>query len=349
MVVHQPATILIQNAAASLHIDLFGGAIIAFRLAGNSTNPLSFAFTKEQMPINNGNGAPYQGHFSCIGRWGEPSAGEIKAGLPNHGEPANIEWVAEQKSEILLSMQTTAKKEGLHVDRTIIMDKHEAVYKVSETITNINPLGRLFNIVQHPSLAAPFLDGNTIVDCNASIGFDQAQYKEIDSNIFHWPVAKDNKNEDINLRNPSGFYNAVFSFVIQQVAEFGWITAYSPAHNLLIGYVWKRADYPWIHIWRHYDSNNAIQYLGIEFGTAGIHKPFDEILKTAANLFGEKTVDYIDAGESVLKKYFAFIYSPDSFPGGVRNIEIKDKSIVITPMNGSVITMQLSKDISDGL
>ena len=62
------------------------------------------------MPANNKAGAPYQGHFACIGRWGEPSAGEIKAGLPNHGEAANILWQQEQMGKGNLSTQAVCKK-----------------------------------------------------------------------------------------------------------------------------------------------------------------------------------------------------------------------------------------------
>ncbi len=83
------AVIQLQNNIASITIDPFGGAITSFCFKEQPVNPLSFAFTHEQMPANIKDGAPYQGHFACIGRWGLPSAGEINAGLPNHGEPAN--------------------------------------------------------------------------------------------------------------------------------------------------------------------------------------------------------------------------------------------------------------------
>src|SRR5215471_14870033 len=153
----------LENNYCLLVVDDFGGAITDFHLKEDTQiNPLSFAFTKEQMPENNKNGASYQGHFLCLGRWGLPSEGEIKAGIPNHGEPANIYWETIVKNNNELHMQTTAKLEGLHIERSIQLDKSNAVFRVEEIITNINPLGRLFNIVQHPTLAAPFLNASTI-------------------------------------------------------------------------------------------------------------------------------------------------------------------------------------------
>src|SRR6478736_3595198 len=115
--------ISLENDACHVTIESFGGAITGFQLKDAAEiNPLSFAFTQEQMPENNRKGAPYRGHFLCAGRWGLPSEGEIKSGLPNHGEAANIEWQT-AKDNHGISMQTTAGKEGLHIERTIELDK----------------------------------------------------------------------------------------------------------------------------------------------------------------------------------------------------------------------------------
>jgi hypothetical protein len=124
------------------------------------------------MGENNKSGAPYKGHFVCLGKWGEPSAGEKKAGLPNHGQFANIRWIIQERQEQnILKMNATSDLEGLHVETVIVFDKENAVFMIREVIQNINPLGRLYNIVQHPALAAPFLDETTIIDCNGIFGF----------------------------------------------------------------------------------------------------------------------------------------------------------------------------------
>jgi len=296
------------------------------------------------MPDNNKAGAPYRGHFLCLGRWGLPSEGEMRAGVPNHGEIANILWKQEEISGLLLKMETTGTKEGLHVERIIRLDAIEPVIKVTETIININPLGRLYNMVQHPTLAAPFLDESTVINCNGTNGFDQSNYKKASANNFLWPYMKDENGISIDLRNPKTKYNSVFSFVVDTSFETGWITAYSPAYNLLFGYAWKRSDYPWIHLWQHWEGD-MITYRGIEFGTAGIHQPFPEILNTAVHLLGEKTFEYIDAGESVSKNYFSFIYKPENKFTGVDDIKIEDDRIRITINNNEIISLHTRLDI----
>src|SRR4029078_5209460 len=113
------------------------------------------------------------------------------------------------------------------------MDEQSPVYSVRELVTNINPLARLFNIVQHPTLAAPFLNEATVVDCNGTKGFDQAFYKNISTNQIEWPAARGPLNNSLDLRNPVTACNAVFSYVVNPTDDYGWITAFSPAHQLL--------------------------------------------------------------------------------------------------------------------
>ena len=326
----QPKSTLItlQNDKCSLSIDLFGGAIIDFRLNQNIINPLSFSFSKQQMPLNNQSGANYQGHCLCLGRWGLPSSGEIKAGIPNHGQFANILWTAKNQQEDLVQMDTVAALEGLAIERKILLDKNNPVWAVKEVVKNINSIGRLYSMVQHPTLGAPFLDGSVIIDCNASKGFDQALYKDVENNTFHWPIIKDSHLSDFHFNHSTTFDNAVYSFIVDPESEYGWISAYSPNHQLLFGYIWKRKHYSWIHLWQHWDGNQ-IKYRGLEFGNTGIHQPFKEILATATNLFGEDTFDYIDAGETVSRNYFSFLCPVETDFVGVENIQIINDTIQI--------------------
>jgi hypothetical protein len=336
----------IQNETCSLTLDLNGGAITDFHLTPNKVNPLSFAFTKDQMPENNKAGAPYQGHFLCLGRWGEPSAGEIKAGLPNHGQIANIPWnQVETNHDTILEMQTSGKLEGLSVERKIVLDQHEAIFIVKENVMNVNPLGRLFSMVQHPTLAAPFLDNQIIVNTNASIGFDQQDYQDIANHTIQWhndSIAWDNSTRRNHFIDRT---DIVRSFQVDANSSYGWITAYSPSSNILIGYIWPRADYPWVHIWENVKDGNLI-YMGLEFGDTAIHQPFNEILKTAVNLFGESTVGFIDAGETIEKKYISFIAEPELEFNGITDVVIENEKInLLCPDKKTTISLSIDSTL----
>ena len=322
-------SVFIENEIAELSLDLNGGAIIDFHLKATGINPLSFAYPPDQMPENNKNGAPYQGHFLCLGRWGEPSTGEKNAGLPDHGQFANMLWEvnALSKNEFIV-MEANSLLEGLKINRQVYLDKLNPLYLVKEKVVNINPLGRLFSMVQHPSLATPFLDNKIMVNCNATVGFDQFYYKEIKSNTIQWINQNDSLNNSNNIYSTSNREDIVRSYIVYDESTYGWITAYSPSTNTLIGYLWPRKDYPWIHIWEHVKEGNLI-YMGLEFGDTAIHQPFDEILNTTTTLFGEKTFGYIDSGESIEKKYISFILEPEQGFNGITNLIVKNGQIKI--------------------
>lgn len=303
--------IRLSNATAAVATNLFGGAITDFHLRSDTINPLSFEFSGDQMPPNNKNGAPYRGHFLCLGRWGHPSAEEIKAGIPSHGQIANMMWQAYPLTDRhTVQIRADSPLEGLLVERTIRMDDNAAVFGVDESVVNTQPLGRLYNMVQHPTLASPFLHNATSVNCNASLGFDQFRYSQRETDVLTWPTGRNNNDEPMDLKAPDQSYDSVFSFVVDRAARHGWVTAFSPKHQLLLGYIWKRSDYPWIHLWQHWQGQN-IQYRGIEFGTAGIHQPFKNILETGVKLLGEKTVEYIEPAETVNRRYLCFLQKTD--------------------------------------
>ncbi|WP_336516702.1 hypothetical protein [Pollutibacter soli] len=302
--------IILHNPATRLQIALDGGAITDFHLTSDNINPLTFRFSKDQMPVRNKNGAAYQGHFLCLGRWGEPSPGEKAAGLPDHGQFANQEWQSDDSTSLYVHMSAGSKLEGLSVDRKITLDPEQSIYVCTETVHNPTPLGKVYNMVQHPTIAAPFLNEQTRVYCNAERGFHFLHHKEIEQFSSTWPMARMDILSETDMRSSLPSVTSVHSYVVDESDEWGWILAWSPVSKLLLGYIWKRSEYPWINLWRDYHEG-AIRYRGLEFGTSGVHQPFSEIMTTGCfEVFGQKTFDYIDAGEFKTRKYWSFLVRP---------------------------------------
>lgn len=316
--------ILIHNDTVNLSLDLNGGAITDFHLNSSGINPLSFCFSQDQMPDNNKNGAPFQGHFLCLGRWGEPSSGEKNAGVPFHGQFAAIPWeINTLRKNELIGMQAQSLLEGLTINRRIYLDQSNPLYLVKEKVANLNPLGRLFSMVQHPSLATPFLDNNIMVNCNATFGFDQIHYKEIQTHLLKWATLYNPLTNSNPVYTTDAREDIVRSYIVAEQSTYGWITAYSPSTNTLLGYLWPRKDYPWIHIWEHVEDGNLI-YMGLEFGDTAIHQPFHKILATTTTLFGENTFGRIDSGELIEKQFVSFITEPPQNFSGINNIVINN-------------------------
>jgi hypothetical protein len=168
-------------------------------------------------------------------------------------------------------------------------------------------------MVQHATIGPPFLDETTEVDSNARQGFMQSSPLPNPEQLeIRWPEAI-RQGQPVDLRRLTTDPNPnVVSFVIED--ELGWVTATNTAKELLLGYVWRTADYPWLNLWRHVQGGKPLAR-GLEFGTTGLHQPF-KILAGKPRIFGRPTFHYLDAGESATRSYAAFLVKvPRDFQG----------------------------------
>ncbi|MBI3865463.1 MAG: hypothetical protein HY290_26610 [Planctomycetia bacterium] len=304
-----------------------GGAIVRFRFRDDETNPLNWEVAPdlERRPEK----APVlRGHFLCLDRWGAPSAAEQAHGMPFHGEAPLVVWSVEKSPKssagtISAEMSCVLPMAGMRVARRIALDEAGSVALVTERVTNTNKLGRLYNMVQHPSIAPPFLNEGTLVDTNAQEGFVQDEPVPASrSNAGRWPTLKIQGGE-VDLRRfrsdqtdaqTDAAQHDVSSFVFADQESFGWVAATSPSHKLLLGYVWKTSDYPWLNIWR-YRLKGKLAARGLEFGTTGYHQPFP-VLVRQGRILDRPTYEYLDADEAVSKSYLSFLARvPADFEG----------------------------------
>jgi len=327
----EDVVILLENEQTSLAINLFGGAFIDFHLKDNPINPLSWELGLTQMPKNNQKGAPFRGHFLCLGRWGSPTEGEIEAGIPHNGEQSNTFWTLdEKKTPLHIKLYNDAPLDGLTVSREVTLSSEASVFKVVETFQNINSIGRINNVVQHPTLGPPFLSKNTRIFSNAHKGFLQKfSFPEPEKYSFEWPmvnVPSENISMDFS-RSDHGF-NGVTTHTFNDQDTTGWIVAYSPENNLMFGYVWHLSEYPWLNVW-HHEENGKMKAKGLEFGTTGIGRSYGDLLNTDTHFFGQPSYEYIDAGEKVKKHYYCFLMPTNSSVVDVQNILLTQNELQI--------------------
>ena len=306
--------VVLEGKTARVAVDLGGGSIVQFQITGQPLNPLTWT-SGEPEP------AHPMGHFLCLDRWGPPSEAEGKNGMPFHGEAAHVTWrvvraPALSGGEIQAGLAATLPMAGFEVTRRMRLSDGVALLRVSESVRNTNKLGRVYNMVQHPSIAPPFLDDTTLVDANAGKGFMQSSpLPNPEQPAILWPLAlKDGR--PVNLRNlTNDAVPEVASFVID--GEYGWVTASTASKGLLIGYIWKTSDYPWLNIWRNV-VNGKPAARGLEFGTTGLHQPVG-ILVAKGKIFDRPIYAYIDAGQTVTHSYAAFLFKiPADYRGVAR-------------------------------
>jgi hypothetical protein len=172
-------------------------------------------------------------------------------------------------------------------------------------------------MVQHPTIAPPFLDHRTLVDSNAKRGFMQSSPLPNPENPeVEWPHAS-HKGAPVDLRRlGSDPLPNVVSYIIDD--EYGWTTASSVSRGLLIGYLWRAAEYPWFNAWRH-TENGRPAARGLEFGTTGLHQPFP-VLVRKGHIFGRAIYGYLDAGETQKRSYAGFLFKIPADYKGVAKI-----------------------------
>ncbi len=256
--------------------------------------------------------------------------------MPFHGEAATVEWEtlsppARQEGAVVAEMRCRLPIGGMELKRRLELSETSALCRVREDITNLNPLGRVYNIVQHPSIGPEFLDESVLVDTNAWKGFAQGGKTPVpEEPVLYWPKVIHN-GALADLRTLRDDHNpGVVSFVFADSLEHGWVTAVNPNKGLLIGYLWKLSEYPWLNIWRNV-QNGRPAARGLEFGVTGLHQPFPTLVAKGA-IFGRPLFEYIDSGQTITKSYIMFLAKTPSGFEGVRDVHLRGDDIVITPI-----------------
>lgn len=325
----QSTPLTIGNDQLEVTIDAYGGAFERVALKEQPVNPFTWALTAEQMPDNNKAGAAFKGHFLCLGRWGQPSRGEMKAGLPHNGEPANSMWAIEEQDEKHLRMTAGAPLDGMAVDRTVDVHPDAPVFSVTERFTNTFSLSRPTNVVQQITVGPPFLSPALTVNTNASHGFNQKfAMPNPEKLAYEWPMGvADTTGRKIDMSKSDENENYVTTHLFPDSATYGWVTALQPEEGLLLGYIWKLEAYPWINIWNHY-SDGKPAAKGLEFGTTGIGAPYEALIMKDTRFKGQQSFEYIDAGET-LEKSFAGFLIPAKGVQSVKKLDVSDSGVII--------------------
>ncbi len=318
------------NSKIELMVNLNGGSYFDFHLKDLPVNPISWRGSKPGELM-------FMGHFVCFDRWGPPSVAEKANGFRHHGEVNTQSWKLLAAPQIkdgtsTCSMMCQLPMAGLQLTRKIEISVDEPVFYVTEEIKNLNKNGRMFNIVQHVSIAPPFLNKSTLFDNNSLQGFEDRGDGSLnqDETILKWPQA-DHNGEKVNLRQFEEDWPNVSSFVYSQNDKYGWVTACNPGKKLMLGYIWKTEDYPWINFWRSMENGVPMAF-GMEFGTTGLHEPFPVVAKKG-KIFDHNIYAFIDANEVISKSFTAFLAKIPEDYKGVEKIDITDSSFIIKEKN----------------
>jgi len=273
-----------------------------------SVEPSEFSFSKNP-EFGTGSDAKLlagiMGHNLCLDLFGGPSPAETAAGITAHGEGSlNKYQIIETPSGLSMSLHMPLAQ--LKFTRTL--ELHGNGVRICETVENLTAADRPIAWTQHVTLAPPFLDPAT-TQFRASM--KQSMVTEADpgeslyltaGQTFEWPIAprSDGGTADLRTMNPNAPASSYTAHVADATHEDVFFLAYSPVHQLAFGYVWKRADFPWMGIWEENCSrrwspwNSRTITRGMEFGVSPFPESRVDMIERG-KLLGERTFRWLPA------------------------------------------------------
>ncbi|MGH9673434.1 MAG: hypothetical protein ACRD44_09660, partial [Bryobacteraceae bacterium] len=271
------------------------------------------------------------GHFVCVDGFGPVSAEEQAAGLRGHGEAhrQKFETVATGRSgsKSYLTVRATLPMVQEVFTRTIELVDGEHVVAVTSELESLLAFDRPVNWAEHATIGAPFLaPGVTVVDLNA--GACQTRfhsqrrggvpYRLPASQAFTWPVAPLAQGGVIDLRPAPGDPMLDHTTcAMDPNNRFSWVTALHLEKRLLIGWVWRREEFPWTQNWLNYPADGARWARGLEFSTQPFDVPRRQAVSTGT-LFDTPTYRWLPAKSKIGAKFLMFY---TRVPEGFRKVD----------------------------
>jgi hypothetical protein len=305
--------LMIANDKLTLGVRVEGGAMV--RLVLND----------DQAGVNAMHAA--LGHFVCVDGFGPVSAEERAAGLPGHGEAHRVRWerVSSEKTNgtITVSFSATLPLVQETFRRTIrIVDGENIVYVDSE-LESLLGFDRPINWGEHATIGSPFLEpGKTVVEMSATRGMTRSHRSQSEApphrlasfRPFTWPMAPALSGALIDVRptpteTPIGDHT---TSLMDPARRLVFVTAFNTSRHLLLGYVFRREEYPWTQLWESYPDRDRIAR-GLEFATQPFDLPRREVIQTNA-MFDVPTYRWLPAKSTIASAFLTFYArTPDQF------------------------------------
>ena len=163
---------------------------------------------------------------------------------------------------------------------------------------------------------------------------EQTQHRLASGEDFTWPMAPGLKGEPIDLRqtpeNPHYLDHA--ATLLDPARTWEWVTAINPKKRLILGYLFKREEYPWLQYWGNYPPTGKMAR-GMEFGTQPFDVPRREAIATGA-MFDTPVYRWLPAKAKITTRFLLFYARmPDGFDK-VDDVRIENGQIVIEDRAG---------------
>ena len=190
---------------------------------------------------------------------------------------------------------------------------------------------------EHATIGSPFLAPSvTVVDMpahraktRAHEGKNALPYRLASFQDFQWPNAPGVDGKKIDVRAAPAKTESLdhTTCLLDPSRTLVYVTAINTSKRLLLGYVFRRTDYPWLQSWEHYPPDGRMAR-GLEFST----QPFDVPRRDAigaGSMFDAPAYRWLPA-KSKIESRFVMFYArvPEGFQK-VDDVKFEGGQIVI--------------------
>ncbi len=270
------------------------------------------------------------GHSICLDTYGKPSSEEFAAGMPVHGEGPVVPYAVES-DRTTISTRAILPMAQLRFERQIRLGRNGMVVLFVESVENLSCSDRPIAWMQHVTLGPPFLERGTtqfrtpatwskVIDEDFTGGRGA---QEVGA-VFSGMLCPKKGGGVIDLRvYPGAEVSGGFTTHLMDTRhDRAYFLAWSPTTKILFGYLWNRADFPWLCRWEenHLRSdapwNGQTLACGMEFGISPLLESRREMVMRGS-LFGIPAFRWVPAKSRLNTEYLAFITVAESIPESV--------------------------------
>lgn len=257
------------------------------------------------------------GHNLCLDTFGPPSMEEAAAGLTTHGESSVVRYEIERGPD-LLKMTAQFPLASLSFQRTLSLDGENVIF--NESVYNLSATDRPIAWTQHVTLGPPFLNSETqfTFPATQSRTFETEAFDDgvmTPATNFTWPLMPLNKGGTVDLRvfSDDEPFSRFTTHLMHPDKQAGF-AAFSPDHQIVIGYQWTRDDFPWLGLWQENKKRPQPPWsqkgvaCGLEFGVSPYPEPRRQMI-SRSSLFGAPVYRWLPALGNAHVSYKAFVRS----------------------------------------
>jgi hypothetical protein len=271
--------------------------------------------------------ASIMGHNVCFDYFGAPSPSEFRAGLSYHGEVSTLEWKRLSGGAAELTYRADLPQSRTSLTRTLRL--RGAVVYFEETAENHTAFDRPFGWIQHVTFGPPFLDArHSFFDAT---GTRAERRLGRETQEFTWPSAP---GKDLRRFSSAERDDAMAFVLLDPGREIEFISGLNTDHRLLVVYVFRRRDFPWLAVWEQNRSNagppwnGKAQTRGMEFGNTRVGGTLRSWLRTPM-IWNTPAFGWLDARGKQTVRYLAVAARVGEGFDRLRDVRVDGRELIL--------------------